>query len=192
MGSEMCIRDRYGAIELAPLDVALHLEMGGWSLSVPRAVLVLCFVLLLNIGFVVLFFKELRLVSFDQGFSLAQGMPVAALHYGLMALVAVTTVSAFEVVGSILVIAMLIVPPSAASLLSKSLPSMVLLSILVAIVSAALGHVIALFVPGWLGFESTSTSGMIAFVSGILFLSALLFALFCKEPIRRFKKYRIS
>lgn len=166
----------YGAIELTPLDVIWNLSLGGHLLEIPRAVVVLGLVLCLNLGFVVLFFKELRLASFDPEMARAQGISVAALYNGLMALVAITTVAAFEVVGSIIVIAMLIVPPSAAYLLTKRLSAMLVLGGLLAGASAFLGHVAALLVPGWLGFAGTSTSGMMAVAAGFIFLLALLFS----------------
>ncbi len=166
----------YGAIELTPLDVACELEIGGQLLALPRAVLVLGAVLCLNLVFVLLFFKELRLASFDPEMARAQGLPVGGLHHGLMALVAVTTVAAFEAVGSIIVIAMLIVPPATAFLLARRLPGMILASVLLAGASAVLGHVAALVVPGWLGFAATSTSGMMAVAAGFLFFLALLFS----------------
>ena len=166
----------YGAIELTPLDVAWQVDLGGFLWEVPRAVLVLGGTLSLNIGFVIIFFKELRLVAFDPELARTQGLPVAALHRGLMALVAVTAVAAFEAVGSILVIAMLIVPPAGAFLLVRRLPAMILVSVLLAAFSAVLGHAGALVVPGWLGFTSTSTSGMMAVAAGFLFLLALLFS----------------
>jgi manganese/zinc/iron transport system permease protein len=167
----------YGAIELTPLDVAWSLNIGSQVLEVPRAVLVLGSVFSLNLVFVFLFFKELRVASFDPETARAQGIPVALLYNGLMALVAITTVAAFEAVGSIIVIAMLIVPPSAAYLLTKRLSAMIFVSILLAVISAFLGHIGALFLPGWLGFSGTSTSGMMAVAAGLLFLLALMFSL---------------
>lgn len=166
----------YGSIELAPLDVAWRIDALGFSFALPRAVFVLSPVLLLNTIFILLFFKELRLASFDPELARTQGLPVSVLHYGLMALVAVTTVATFEAVGSILVIAMLVVPPSVAFLLTRRLISMVFISLLIAAASAALGHILALLVPNWLGYESTSTSGMIAVAGGAILVIALIFS----------------
>ncbi|MGC6505881.1 MAG: metal ABC transporter permease [Coraliomargaritaceae bacterium] len=166
----------YGAIELTPLDVVWEAELAGQILEIPRAVVVLGLVLVVNAGFILLFFKELRLASFDPEMARAQGIPVAALYNGLMALVAMTTVAVFEVVGSIIVIAMLIVPSSTAYLLMKRLRGMIVLSGVLASASAFLGHLGALFLPDWMGFAGTSTSGMMAVAAGLLFLLALLFS----------------
>jgi len=116
------------------------------------------------------FFKELRIVCFDSALATTMGINANLIHYLLMTLVAVTTVAAFEAVGSIIVIAMLIVPPAAAHLLTDRLDVMVILSALFAVVTAVLGHVSALTVPVWFGFTDTSTSGMMAVMAGLLFV----------------------
>jgi manganese/zinc/iron transport system permease protein len=90
--------------------------------------------------------------------------------------VAATTVAAFESVGSILVIAMLIVPAASAHLLTDRLPVMLLLSLWVALVSAVLGHYFAITIPGWFGFRDTSTAGMMGVAAGLIFLLVFLFA----------------
>ncbi len=166
----------YGAIELTPLDVVWRWEIGDQVLEVPRAFRTLVIVLGMNLIFVGVLFKELRLSSFDPALATTLGFSAKTLHYLLMTMVAVTTVAAFEAVGSIIVIAMLVVPPATAHLLTDRLPVMVGLSMVVAALAAALGHVAALTVPSWFGFEDTSTSGMMAVVAGLLFLAAVVFA----------------
>jgi len=170
----------YGAIELTPIDVAWRPEVFGQVLEVPRAALVLAGVCLLNLLFVVLFFKELRISSFDPELATTMGIHADLMHYLLMTLVAVTTVAAFEAVGSIIVIAMLIVPAATAHLLTDRLWLMVVWSVVFAVLAAALGHLGALLLPGWVGLadrlDSTSTSGMMAVAAGLLFAAALLFA----------------
>ena len=73
------------------------------------------------------------------------GVPVNGLHYALMVLVAMTAVAAFEAVGSILVIAMLIVPAAIAHLLTDRLVNMVLLSASFAVLAAVCGHLCTIF-----------------------------------------------
>ena len=162
----------YGAIELTPLDTVAV----GWfdrqqPVEIPRAALVVGGVLVFNILFVVLLFKELRLSSFDPALATTLGVNATIMHYLLMTVVAITTVAAFEAVGSIIVIAMLIVPPAIAFLLTNRLVPMVWLSVLCALLSAILGHLGALTVPRWFGFEDTTTSGMMAATAGFLFLT---------------------
>ncbi len=161
----------YGAIELTPLD---RVEMFGTA--IPRAVLVLGGVTIINLLFVVCFFKELKLTSFDGSLATSMGFSATVMHYALMVLVAVTAVASFESVGNILVVAMFIVPPAAAYLLTDRLGMMIVLSTSIAVVGAASGHVSAVIVPTWFGYQSTSTAGMMAVMVGVLFTGALLFA----------------
>jgi len=166
----------YGALEITPLDVAWRVprESGvlggpGGTLGVPRAALVLAGVTLFNLAVIVLFFKELRISSFDPDLATTLGINANFMHYLLMTVVALTAVASFEAVGSIIVIAMLIVPPACAHLLTDRLAPMIALSVVFALLSAILGHVGALAVPDWFGFRDTSTSGMMAVAAGALF-----------------------
>ncbi len=154
----------YGAIELVPLDVKMI-----FGQAVPRAVVNLSVVFLLNVLFVILFFKELKICAFDPGLATTLGINANVMHYTLMTLVAVTTVAAFETVGSILVIAMLIVPAAAAHLLTDRLDWMIVVSLVIAALCAVLGHIAAITVPGWFGFTDTSTAGMMAVTAGVIF-----------------------
>jgi manganese/zinc/iron transport system permease protein len=164
----------YGAIEMAPLETV------GAS-GVPRAVFVNGVVLAINLLLTVLLFKELRLSAFDPALATTQGIPAQMMHYGLMGITAMTLVAAFESVGSILVIAMLIIPPATAYLLTDRLPRMLGLSLLIGVLSSVLGHVSALTLPsliaGRVGISDVhdaSTAGMMAAAAGFLFVMAML------------------
>jgi manganese/zinc/iron transport system permease protein len=161
----------YGSIEMAPLDLV---RVG--SAAIPRAALVLGGVLLLNTTVVLLFYKELRISAFDPALATTLGINATAMHYLLMTLVAITTVASFEAIGSILVIAMLIVPAAAAHLATERLGSMILVSLVLGALSAALGHVAAITLPGLVGFTDTTTSGMMATAAGGLFVIVLVAA----------------
>lgn len=154
----------YGLIEFTPLDTAPLL---GWE--VPRAVQTLGPVLLVTIAFVTLLWKELKIVSFDPALAVAMGIRVSLIHYLLMAMVAGVTVASFEAVGSIIVIAMLIVPAATAHLLTDRLAGMIGWSVFVAIVSAVFGYWGAV---RW----NTSVAGMMSVVAGLLFATAVVFA----------------
>ena len=163
----------YGALELAPLDMRSVL---GWH--VPRAAIILGSAVIVNALFVVLFYKELRISSFDPALATTMGINATAMHFALMVIVALTTVAAFEVVGSILVVAMIIVPGAAANLLTDRLWVMLLLSAVIAAAGALVGHMLAIVGPGWFGFagQSTNTAGMMAVATGGLFLIAMFAA----------------
>jgi manganese/zinc/iron transport system permease protein len=132
--------------------------------------------LIANSIFVIVFFKELRITAFDPNLATTMGINANLMHYLLMTLVAATTVAAFESVGSILVIAMLIVPGATAHLITDRLGNMLTLSVVFAVLSAVLGHLGAITVPQWFGFQDTSTAGMMALTTGLLFVLVFFFA----------------
>jgi len=157
----------YGAIELTVLDMV---RLGSWE--VPRAALVNGAAGIFNLGIIIALFKEFRLASFDEGLAANLGFFPGRLHYLLMTMVAVTTVAAFESVGSIIVIAMMIVPPATALLVTRRLVPMLAASAGFGVAAAFLGHALALWGPPVIGFAGTSTSGSIAFAAGLLFAAA--------------------
>ncbi len=161
----------YGAIELTPLDTVLILGR-----EIPRAALTNGVVLLVNLVFVIVFYKELKISSFDPALAISLGIRADWMHYLLMIVTALTTVAAFESVGSILVIAMLIVPAATARLLTDRLGVLLVLSVVLAALSAFAGHAAAISAPVWFGFEDTSTSGMMGLMAGVFFTAAYLFA----------------
>src|SRR3990172_8979030 len=121
------------------LQVALDtVDIAG--LQVPRGLVTVVPVLALNLFVMSLLWKELKLSSFDPALATSMGFSATAMHYLLMVLVAVTTVASFEAVGSILVVAMLIVPPSTAHLLCDRLERMVVVACFVAVASAVVGY----------------------------------------------------
>ena len=159
----------YGAIEMTPLDTV---DING--ISIPRVVIVLGAVTIINLLFVVLFFKELKLSAFDPALSTSVGFSARLMHYLLMVIVAVTAVASFETAGNILVVAMFVVPPATAFLLTARLEMMILCSAVIAILAAVFGHLSAVLVPHLFGYRSTSTSGMMALCAGMLFFVASL------------------
>jgi manganese/zinc/iron transport system permease protein len=126
-------------------------------------------ILIINLGFIGLFYKELKLATFDVGLAASLGFAPGLLHYALMMFVSITAVGAFETVGSILVVALMVAPPITAYLLTDRLSHMIRLSVLVGIVSAISGT--------WLAFAmDASIAGSMATMAGILFGIAFLFA----------------
>ncbi len=109
------------------------------GLEVPRVLFTLVPTLLLVLLFVTLLWKELQLSSFDPALAEATGVSSTLMHYLLAAMVSWVTVASFEAVGSILVIALLIVPAATAQLLTERLRSMLLVSAVVAVVGAVVG-----------------------------------------------------
>ncbi|MCG8404904.1 MAG: metal ABC transporter permease [Phycisphaerales bacterium] len=159
----------YGNIE----NIALVARIG----ETPAAVINLAIVFVLNVLFVALFYKELKICAFDPALATTLGINANVMHYALMIIVAVTTVASFEAVGSILVIAMLIVPPVTAHLLTDRLWVMIPLSLLIAAATAVLGRVLVVFGPVWAGVEvSANTAALMAVLAGLFLFVALFFA----------------
>lgn len=177
----------YGAMELTPLD---RVQVG--VLEIPRAALILSTVLIINLSFILLFFKELTVTSFDPELASALGFRPGLMHFVLMTLVAITAVAAFESVGSILVIAMLIIPGATAFLLTGRLPVMIAVSVGVAICCAVFGHIAAITVPRWWGYSDTSTAGSMAVCAGFIFTGAVFFSPREGWVVRSWHRARLS
>lgn len=154
----------YGSIEYAPEKAEIIL-----GFAVPEAILTMLPVLLATVAIIVLLWKELKIAAFDPALATAMGLNATLLHYLLMAMVAGVTVTAFEAVGAILPVAMLIVPAATAQLLTDRLARMLLCAAAVAVFSAVFGAW-----SGWL--LDTSVAGMIAVGAGLAFFLAVLFA----------------
>jgi manganese/zinc/iron transport system permease protein len=155
----------YGEIEYTPLYTW---RIGDADLG-PRAAWILGAVALANVLFVALGYKQLKLCAFDSSLATAVGINVTLWHYLLMAFVSLTTVAAFESVGAILVVALLIVPANTAYLLTDRLSSMLAIAVLVGVASSIGGYGLARTIDG-------STSAAIGVVAGILFTAAALFS----------------
>ena len=127
-------------------------------------------------GLTYLFWRPLKISTFDEGFARTMGIPTTAISIGLVIAAAVAAVAAFDAVGSIIVIAMFICPPAAARLMTNRLEVQVGWSIVFAGVSAVLGYVFAGYGPLWFGGQhAVSAAGMIATVSGVILGLACLF-----------------
>ena len=157
----------YGEIGNIPLDVP-YVKLGSLTLGPPPLVrmgVVAAVVAVL----ILVFYKELLISSFDPGLALSVGINPTFVHYGLMAALSVVVVSAFESVGAILVIAMLILPGATASLISERLPKILGLTVLHAAVSSILGIHLAL----WL--ECSIAAAMVV-MGAVLFVLAWVFS----------------
>ena len=118
---------------------------------------------------VALFYKELLFTSYDPSMAAASGVPVAAMQYGLLALVGLTVVVALQVMGIVLVLALLVTPAATAQLLTRRLPPMMAVAALVGVLSALGGLYIA-----W--YADVAASAAIVLTATGFFALAFLFA----------------
>jgi manganese/zinc/iron transport system permease protein len=144
------------------------LELFGHSLG-PKAVWMLGTVALINFILMWIFYKELKITSFDPQMALALGIPVTFIHYLLMGMLSLSTVASFDSVGAILVVAMLIAPGATAYLLTDRLIVMIILSAADGAVAAVVGYYSA-------SYWNISIAGAMAASCGFLFLLAFLFS----------------
>ncbi len=154
-----------GEIAFAPLD---RISLWGTDLG-PKSAWVMGTVLLINLGLLFMFFKELKMATFDSGLAASLGFSPILIHYGLMLDVSITVVGAFDAVGSILVVALIVAPASAAYLLTNDLKKMIFYSIVIGALSSVSG-----FAMGW--WLDASIGGGMATMAGVFFLLAFLFA----------------
>lgn len=135
----------------------------------PQSLIVMSIIMLINILFILLFYKELKLSTFDAGLAATLGFMPGLIHYLLISLVSITAVGAFDAVGSILVVALMIGPPVTAYLLTDKLPVLLGLSALFGLFSAISGYWVA-------NLLDSSIAGSMATMVGVFFLGTFLFA----------------
>ncbi len=154
-----------GELAFTPFDrfIVNELDLG------PKALWVVGSILLITLSLLITFFKELKLSTFDVGLSSALGFSPVIIHYGLMTVASVTTVGAFDSVGAILVVALMIAPAATAYLLVNNLKKMLMLSIFFGVFSAIAGYWMA-------NILDASIAGSMTTVLGVLFLVVYLFA----------------
>ncbi len=155
----------YGNIEFSFFE---RLRIGDRDLG-PQSIWVMSILLVVNLVFLGLFYKELKLTTFDPGLAALLGFSPAVVHYALMLVLSVTTVGAFTAVGAILVVALVIVPAATAYLLTDRLLVMMGLSIVIGAVAAWTGYELAVRI-------DASVSGSMVLMLGVFFLLALLFS----------------
>lgn len=117
-----------------------------------------------------LLFKEFRLACFDSEFARVQGWPVATLDLAMMGLVTVVTVIGLYAVGLILIVALLVIPPTAARFWTDSLRTLAIASALIGALSGYLGASVSAMIDG------APTGPVIVLVAGGVFLFSILFA----------------
>lgn len=154
-----------GELAFSPFD---RLYYDGIDLG-PKSMWVIGIILLVTLTLLFAFYKELKISTFDAGLATSLGFSPAIIHYGLMSVASVTTVGAFDAVGAILVVALMIAPAASAYLLTSNLTKMILLACVFGVFSAISGYWAA-------NYLDASIAGSIATMLGIVFLAVYLIA----------------
>ena len=154
-----------GELAFTPFD---RIYYDGMDLG-PKSMWVIGIILLVTLTLLFAFYKELKMSTFDAGLATSLGFSPAIIHYGLMSVASVTTVGAFDAVGAILVVALMIAPAASAYLLTTNLTKMILLACFFGVFSAIAGYWSA-------NYLDASIAGSIATMLGLVFLMVYLFA----------------
>ena len=154
-----------GELAFAPFN---RLAVAGYDIG-PKALYVMLVILAIDILFIAIFYKELKIGTFDAGLAISLGISTVFLNYAYMTMVSVTVVGAFDAVGSILVVALMIAPPASAYLISDRLGPMIFISMAYGGLSALGGY--------WLAHSiDASIAGSMATMAGVFFTLTFLFA----------------
>ena len=161
-----------GELAFAPFDrmVVFGFDIGAKGVYISGGLL------LINIAFTSVFYKELQVVSFDPVLAAVMGFSPALVHYSLMTVASLTAVGAFEAVGSVLVTAFMIAPAACAYLLTDNLKKMIYIAVSIGLSSGIFGYQTAVL------FD-VSIAGCMACWTGVFFAFSVLWNL-----LRRKKK----
>lgn len=153
------------AVLVGDLNLAAfaHVELGGISIG-PAYLYVMLGVLVLNIVVLAAMFRTLTVTTFDSAFAASLGIRVGMVNTAFMFLVSVTVTAAFYAAGAILVIALMIVPPAIALLVTKRLSAMLGMTAVVAVGGALAGFWLAY------GLDAATSAGMAVFY-GLVFIA---------------------
>lgn len=159
-------------------DLDLHCVLFGDVLGVANHSLWLLGTLTaLDLGLLLLFYRPLQLSSFDPGMAAAVGIPVGLVHLGMMLMLSVTTVAAFEAVGAILVIATMITPAATAHLVAHRLHTMLAVAVVHGLLSAILGMYMSIWI-------NCSSAGAMVSVGALLYAGTFT-SVRLREGLRR-------
>ena len=154
-----------GELAFAPFN---RFELGGIDIG-PKSLYIMITLFIINSFFIAFFYKELKITTFDKSLSSTLGFRPNFLNLFLMGMVSITCVAAFDVVGSILVIAYMIIPPATAYLLTEKLSYMIILSVIVGMLSSIAGFILANVI-------NANIAGSISVMCGLFFLLTLFLA----------------
>lgn len=163
-----------GDINLMALEPE-RLIVGGVDIG-PRMMWLLLGVFTTGSVLMTIAYPILKISTFDPILAASMGLPVKTVDYALMIWTSLTVVVAFNTVGAILVVALMIVPPATALLVAKTLPQMIAFSLGLSAITALIGFYIALV------FDLGTASTMATF-NGLVFLAFFIFLKRKRRPV---------
>ncbi len=154
----------YGEIAYVPLD---QISLGSLG-SGPRPTLIAGGLFVLSLSYVIISFKGLKLLSFNEDYAKSLGVRTQLWHFSFMAMVSLVTVLAFEIVGAILIVALLVVPAATAYLLSRSLIPMLVLAVVLGALASFGGYYLAVALNG------SIAGGMVSLAGALMLITVLV------------------
>lgn len=151
-----------GQLELAPIKT---ITIG--NLTLPSSLFYALILLVIVTIFVILFYKELKIVAFDPVFARVTGVAITLIHYLLMSLVSITAVVAFDIMGAIMIISLMVGPAATALLVTKKLHQTIFVAIGVGLFNVLAGVILGVVL-------NLEISALIALITMIIFLILLL------------------
>lgn len=147
-----------GEIAFAPFHLK---EIFGYKIA--NALFTGGFVLIINILFIIIFFKEIKISIFDKVLASSLGLMPVLIHYLLMTMVSITAITSFEAVGATLMISFMVGPAATAYIISKRLKEMMFYSVVFGVISSIIGVNLAMKL-------DVSISGTISVTIAVIFL----------------------
>jgi len=120
------------------------------------------------VGTVIFFYKELLFTAYDPTMAAASGVPVAAMEYGLLILIGLAVAIALKVMGIVLVLAMLVAPAASAQLLTRRLPAMMIVAVVIGVFSSIVGLYIAWY------FDASASASIVLSATAAFIIIAVL------------------
>jgi len=147
----------YGEIAYVPLD---QISFGGlWT--GPRPLLIAFGLFFATLIYLLISFKGLKLLSFNEDYAKSLGIRTQVWHFSFMAMVSLVTVLSFEIVGAILIVALLVVPAATAFLWTRSLIPMLILAVALGVISSFGGYLLASGINGSIAGAMVSIAGLL-------------------------------
>lgn len=162
--------------EMAFLPLRPTWIVGG--IAFPQSTVILGLVTLLTVLAVVLCYRVFLLTTFDESFSLVNGVKVHAVRFALLVLLSLVVAAAFESVGVILVVGMLILPGATLLLVPSSLRNLLWALPVYSIALSYAGVELAFY---W----DSSIGATMVFLAFVFFLVCVLFRHFGKNILAR-------
>lgn len=153
----------FGSLEYAALD-------GGYMRLWLMCVIV--------IGISILFWRPFLQIIFDPVYARLSGERVGRLGVILQLMVAFVAIASFEVIGTVMTLAFMVIPASTAILLSSSLKVVFLMSGILSVCAAISGHILAITLPSLYSGASLNSASMMSICSFVFFIAAFALSSF--------------